>query len=376
MTSLSLEWRRGTQRDSDAINELYKVVTGRARNLTEYRWQWFEAPGGPGEIWLIEATENGTRNIVGHHGVMPIRFSNGSSNLLAGKTENTMVHPDYRQRLLYPRFERRFLGEYAPRFDALFSTTGPAAALRQRQRLGYIDAAQWRRYAWALGPAALPVFAARNRPSTRIPLDEIAAAASRLPNRRTWFRKRGAKRTRLLAEDAARNDGFFDLFWDNARRDVGITPQRWSQDLDWRFWSNPNGTYTTLVFEWSDFAGFAIVRKAGKHIIQIADVVVTPSRPETISLALEATLDWGVDIGAQLAYFSTTSDFTEMTAALDAVSYRDLSLLAQQLRHGGKPDPSASPSIGMLRHVTKRGLSQDVSASGWQVTPLVFEGRR
>ena len=53
-------------------------------------------------MWLIEATdEQGNVKLIGHHGVMPIAFSNGETDLLFGKTENTMVLPEYRKKILY-----------------------------------------------------------------------------------------------------------------------------------------------------------------------------------------------------------------------------------------------------------------------------------
>jgi hypothetical protein len=48
-----------------------------------------------------------------------------------------MVLPEVRHRILYPRFEKRFLAVYRDRFDALFSTRGPTAAIRLRRAMGY-----------------------------------------------------------------------------------------------------------------------------------------------------------------------------------------------------------------------------------------------
>ena len=121
------EFRYRQYEDGDAaeINRLYADITGKSRSLQEFEWQWLKAPGGEGDIWLIEAVNHdGEKNLIGHHGIMPIRFSRGEENLLFGKTENTMVRAEYRRRILYPRFERRFAGVYEARFDALFSTMG------------------------------------------------------------------------------------------------------------------------------------------------------------------------------------------------------------------------------------------------------------
>jgi hypothetical protein len=46
-------------------------------------------------MWLIEATDDsGNVKLIGHHGVMPIAFSDGDTDIIFGKTENTMVLPE------------------------------------------------------------------------------------------------------------------------------------------------------------------------------------------------------------------------------------------------------------------------------------------
>ncbi|MCT7655663.1 GNAT family N-acetyltransferase [Oceanimonas sp. NS1] len=100
-------YRRYKPGDEVAINELYFKVTGRRRTPAQYSWQWLEAPEGVGEIWLIEATdEHGNTKLIGHHGIMPLAFTNKETELLFGKTENTMVLPEYRKRFYIPDSNR------------------------------------------------------------------------------------------------------------------------------------------------------------------------------------------------------------------------------------------------------------------------------
>ncbi len=114
-------YRPYTSGDEKSINDLYAKITGRIRSKAAYFWQWQNAPGGKGEVWVIEAElPNGQKMLIGHHGIMPVRFSYGQDDLLFGKTENTFVHPDFRSKILYPRFERRFAYHYENRFHALF----------------------------------------------------------------------------------------------------------------------------------------------------------------------------------------------------------------------------------------------------------------
>jgi len=99
--------RKATNQDNEAINQLYNRITGRQRNLKEYNWEWLENPAGESERWVI--CEGSTGEIVGHHGLIPIRFNHRETTLLAGKTENTMVAPEHRNKFVYLSYEKRML---------------------------------------------------------------------------------------------------------------------------------------------------------------------------------------------------------------------------------------------------------------------------
>ncbi|MFG1491194.1 hypothetical protein ABMA58_18235, partial [Oceanospirillum sp. HFRX-1_2] len=60
--------------------------------------------------------------------------------------------PEYRKKILYTRYEKKFKDHYASRFDALFSTMGPEPAIRQRKALGYKSNEKWLRYFVPLKP--------------------------------------------------------------------------------------------------------------------------------------------------------------------------------------------------------------------------------
>ena len=96
--------------DVESINLLYKLVTKRQRSNKQFIWQWLKSPAGPGDIWLI--FDKSKNLLIGHHGIMPIRFTNKKQNLTFGKTENTMVLPEYREKILYLRYEKKFKNFY------------------------------------------------------------------------------------------------------------------------------------------------------------------------------------------------------------------------------------------------------------------------
>ncbi len=372
--SEQFRYRRYRNGDADKINRLYKQVTGRERSLSEFDWQWREAPGGPAEIWLIEAVSGGDCRLVGHHGVMPVRFSHGAEDLLFGKTENTMVHADYRRKILYPRFERRFAREYEPRFDALFSTIGPAAAIRQRQALGYRSDAKWvrvriptsiggelrslwRRLIARGGTGELAVASLRTDPR-----DEPAAppAAS-------------AQGIRALTDKEAQAHPFFARFWPERRNHYGLTPSRCRADLDWRFWSNPHAAFTTLIAdENGDEPGYAVIRRnpVNPRAANIDDIV--PVAPTAVHMAklLHAVLEWLRVNRVDWADFSTTQEAGDLGVLGRLFRRRDMRL--RRLRGLVRTEAE----IFMPRRVTPTGSAKNLDGCDWYVTPFVFEGRR
>lgn len=362
--------------DAAALNALYRAVTGRERTLAEFEWQWLSAPAGPGEMWLIETDgPDGTPLVVGHHGLMPLVFSAGKTDLRAGKTENTMVHPDYRKKLIYPRFEKQFLKAYSDRFDLLFSTVGPPAALRQRKALGYSAERYWRHMWIALGPLAMvgllaSLASAGETPSAKRALAAAglhagAAVVSALPR----YRRRNGPALSELESDVARAASFFEGFWDTARGAYPITPRRAREDLNWRFWSNPNiRTRTVFTSDASSVQGYAVITQVDRYQSRLDDIAVLPNEPAAIAALIGSVCDWCAGEGVMVLSFMTTDDPRGPGAAIDAAGLLRLETrwpLARLRPHEGQL---------MLRRTTGRS-GVTVATDDWSVTPFILEGR-
>ena len=365
------EYRHG---DADEINHLYATVTGRPRSIGEFQWQWLRAPGGPADIWLIEATEGrGKPKLIGHHGIMPIRFTFGAKDLRFGKTENTMVLPEYRSRILYPRFEKRFAAQYEARFDALFSTIGPSEAIRQRRALGYDFSTRWIR--------------------ARIPTDKLGAV--HLLCSIVLRRILGPKRTRSaghdvhetsidveqcgfplvlrgLCDNAARKDRFFESFWPRCRTHYGVTPRRDREDLDWRFWSNPYSEFVTLVSDSNpDNQGYVIFRrsKTEARAALLEDIAVCNPDVSNFSCLLDSALAWMKTNQISWIDFYTTSDSGAADSLIKAAQERDI--YSQSLVFRLRKQSTAM----MPRKITAKGAAAGLDTSNWFVTPILSEGR-
>lgn len=132
-------FRKATLADGPRINALYNAITGCGRTIEHWHWLWHEPPAGSGVSFVIEhiPPDGAPPEIVGHHGVIRMAGWADGTTIRLGKTENTMVRQDHRERFLYPRMEREMLRLYQAEFDGIFSLRGPLSALRMRTALGY-----------------------------------------------------------------------------------------------------------------------------------------------------------------------------------------------------------------------------------------------
>lgn len=344
--------------DHVAINELYARIKGVQRSFDEFKWQWMSAPGGMGEVWLIEAIDDEENvSLIGHHGVMPIRFTNGDDDLLFGKTENTMVLPEYQRKILYPRFEKKIALFYEPRFDALFSTMGPAAAIRQRLAQGYTLEKTWISFEY-------PIY--RWSYFTKFKhnylIDYLKFISRKFPSSYP-------KSCSLLAlnSDEVKEHLFFDDFWSKQRKNAGISPRRDKEDLSWRFWDNPYNEYTTLLFSYeSVYVGYAILEMGENGQVSLSDFYLSDF---SMLKVFFRTLKTWVSCNTESYFISyhivTDSYKPSVMKELDSILNRSLFRFFKKTNN----------NRFMPRKVTKKGFAGNVSINNWNITPMLFEGR-
>lgn len=315
-------------------------------------------------MWLIEAThDDGRVELIGHHGIMPLRFTWADRDLLFGKTENTMVLPEYRRKILYPRFEKMFAEKYEGRFDALFSTTGPKAAIRQRAALGYVADEGWINFERAnglLGPLT--------QLATRVPA--LSPGLRWMAKLRPLTRSRPSMKLSLLSAAEATTAPFFQDYWKKARLDAGIAPRRDAEDLNWRYWSNPYGCHVAVVMAaLGGEQGYAVVDVSTPAVAKIVDFSFARADEQLLSTAL-ADLNGLLkkEFGAKMVSYATTTD--GQPAGMGSVFRKFFSPSVFERMKSRNREPSFMP-----RKITARGLGIALPGHEWGITPIVFEGR-
>lgn len=345
--------------DEADINQLYLRVTGSSRSIEQYLWQWHQAPSGSGDIWLIHDSEDGNR-LIGHHGVMPIRFTRGTTNLLFGKIENTMVLPEYREKILYTRYELRFKRDYEDRYHALFATVGPASAIRIRKAGGYDFPVEWRSY--MLGTSLW------SNINCSIFLLRAVLRRGFRSNKNIGKNLSGSNRldAGFLSPDQAASDKFFDNFWEQARGRHGIAPRRNKEDLLWKFWTNPYKQHFTCVVDDDSCQGFAIVSLAG-GIAKLEDYAVSHPTQVSYQKLFDELLD--------RLHYNSVKVLRVVTTNDDALSTVLSDFADRELACGRLINKIMSNERRMPRLITKMGALEGLSSGDWHVTGLIFEGR-
>jgi len=257
------------------------------------------------ESWVVEAEEKAGWRIVGHHALSPVRFTFGGEDWLCGKTMNTFLLPEFRDKFLYLRFEQRCLREADARFDATYSIT--PGTVRLRTALGYESIGNWIRLERGLQPLhlicrAIAGFADRYSYRARVSLLRAFAAISATPKR-----SNSIELVEYANEEAA-SSRFFADFWAEARGEAGMAPRRDVADLEWRFWKHPGFEGTTLTYSWpgGGRAYFILDNTAGHSAVySIADFYITPANSERLDEVLEALFVWCAQRGALAVNFFT-----------------------------------------------------------------------
>jgi hypothetical protein len=358
---MKFSYRRYQDGDAPAINELYYQVTGRRRTVQQHAWQWLESPAGESEMWLIQAElEDGSLKLIGHHGVMAEEFSHRGAPIRVGKTENTMVLPEFRDKILYPRFEKTFLKQYEGKFHALFSTTGPEPAIRLREAMGYKFNHEWKAHYFGKEPGlSASLVLDRLLPRNPLHLTQMLSSAAPCLIDRTHIQ--------VLEPNDPSFD--FDDFWAKVAPGYGVTPKRTRANLNWRFWSNPYHSHITVKLSGTERGTcICVVSCRSRRCMFVNDVFT--DKPENTRYFLDHLYNWARRVSGVtcLQCHSTDENLQLLSGRSNSQTPWAESVFNLVRRQTG--------SGKMPRKITPQGQDVGLSdASDWYVTPFYFEGR-
>jgi hypothetical protein len=91
--------------DSDIVqvNEVYNTAYGNIRPDRYFEWEFLNGPWGKAIYVIAEDMEKSGNKIIGTQSAIPIVMTDGVSEVLTAKSEDTFVHPDYRGQKLFDK---------------------------------------------------------------------------------------------------------------------------------------------------------------------------------------------------------------------------------------------------------------------------------
>lgn len=366
--------------DETALVRLYNDITARSRTLEQFRWEWLDTPEGRGSMWIIEEVE--TRKIVGHHGLIPMRFRFFDRSIMAGKTENTMVHPKYRGRVRYFSFETTFLDQAREIYGLLFTNMARGKPGRIRKGLGYTDIGNYEDYVKVCSKEAL---------------DQIAVARVHravkgriLQQLLSWMMKavnflvfgllfgRNVKVDSAIdwkhVKDIAEVAEELDRLWERSKDRFGLTVNRDPRFLKWRLFENPNTHYDFHVARrGGELIGYAAYEQVRESTVWLVDLVADGNDVQLLETLLGSFIQRLNDEGVVVVWLPTLRARTTVTRALRRNGFKSFSAV-HDLWHriSGK-----EISKLMVKVLDDELDSEDaLNPDCWYYTSILEEGRR
>jgi hypothetical protein len=371
--------RPARREDIGEIVRLYNLVTGKDRTDAQHTWEWYETPDGPGSTWVIEEAATGV--IVGHHGLIPVPMRVGGQRVLAGKTENTMVHPNHRGKVLYFLHERQFAQAAEARFDLLFTTSGYGGPGRIRRKLGYASAGTTTFFlkvtrATSLQRLTAPVAQKLTKSPAANRLLALAVHAASAPAVLAFGgQPKPAKdvvvtRCRTLQEIVDE----VEALWVRTAPAVGISVERSAAYLQWRLGSNPNVEHAYFGARRNgELVGFAAVELMDEGQALIVDLLAEGNQPPVFDSLVQGTLRELDREGNSAFVVPALQGSTALAHGLQRNGFHDLSPVLQRLyRRANREQPHLL--VKAIRpELAEQGL---LDASRWYYTALFAEGLR
>lgn len=351
---MPITYRLATAADAERCNNFGNTFRQQSRSIDGWNWEFLDAADGPASFVIAE---DGT-TIVGTQAGIPMSMWDGSAPIKSAKSEETLIHPEYRGQGI-------FEGMYELLFDALADRGihliwGFTPAVRPFARVGFeihenVGQIYFPLHVGRGGPADSASAGAGRRAWLRGAAATALDSGSRLLRRSvgaTWLRNAPQPRT---GEWASINSDFVARI---SRQCPVVTLSRTGDYMSWRVQRNPYSTSTLFVLP-SNPGPYVLVAKANNGFYQIVDLMAEPGDYATVGTLLSAAVDFAESRGA---------------AALRLLSVRTDPLSETVSRVSRFLGGVGWPIRGRGAMVVYRGEQERQPLANWYVTSLFTEG--
>lgn len=377
----NIKSRMFVEEDKEELNDLYNRSFGRSRTIEQFEWEWLNTPEGWGSIWILEDSDTG--KIVGHHGLMPFKFSYMGRTILVGKTENNVIDSQYRGKGIYSTFAAKCLEEAKERFDLVFTTAGSGAKRRVRQ--GYAVVAGYTLYIKATKKSCLDKLVASimNERTRNKFITALLVGACKLSDiiLMLFFSRKGPTDKAIKLERVTNIDAVaeeLDKFWERNKGKFGITIDRNSRYLKWRIFDNPNLSYEFfLAVRQRQVVGYVITKSSegiGVKLGTIVDLIANDNNEVIFNSILNRAEGIFRENGIYIIHFPTLLSDNSLNKALKRNGFVSFLMFRKLVRRAlGK---GQQESLFMARALDDKLNPAKVSDPAcWYFTNLFMEGR-
>lgn len=380
MTTLTS--RRYDKDDKYELNDSFNKFTGRKRTIEQFEWEWINTPEGPGSMWVLIDSTSG--EIVGHHGLIPVKLRYFGRPIIAGKTENTFLHSRYAGRGVYYPFEAKFIEEAKERFDLLYTIQGAGAPGRIRQKLGYIAVSDYADYIKSTEISQLNTLLAntvtdwiKNKfvGALIIGISSLAVLLMRPVFDRKGNSIKAIKLDKVTNIDTVANK--INTFWNRNREKFEITADRNSQYIKWRVFNNPHVLYEFfLAFQELEVVGYIVTQcreVGGIKTVSIIDLVAEDNNDIIFSSILERMIVIYQERGIGIFRFHTLSCNSSLSRSIKKNGFVNFAVLRKLGRRiSGKRENDTF----LMARVLNKDLAPEkiIDAACWYYTEMLMEG--
>jgi hypothetical protein len=251
-----------------------------------------------------------THEIVGHHGVICLSFTNRGKPIYVGKTENTFVLTQHSGNFFYPGFEKAVLNNMKDRFDFIYTTAsnkGRGAVGVIRKRLGYVSIGKRACFCLYADSRVMKKLIKLRFPAVKSVSGLISymhSVVQYAAQADSYYQSRNIEIIPLTWRDVGEVEGF----WKKNKRFYGITADRSANFFTWRFAKNPHGKhYLIKLVKGLEVIGYAVLKKkkiivdeVGFETSSIEDLIVAEATEKKFHLAIAAVTRFASKTGMVL----------------------------------------------------------------------------
>lgn len=142
MKNKRISFRRIIASDSDRLVHIYNNMTNKRRTNEKWNHQWITNSHAKTRYYTI--VDNKSQTIVGGHGVLAYDLYSDDQDIIIGKTENTVIDPSFRGKILYPALEKEISRDYNNLYKIMFTGMVPNKKSSWRRKIGFKNDLIWK----------------------------------------------------------------------------------------------------------------------------------------------------------------------------------------------------------------------------------------